>query len=437
MDKLIDYVEINPKINLSKGVSYTFVAMKDLLPNNRFVFSSQKNNYKGSGSKFKTGDTLFARITPCLQNGKTSQFISENHEEGFGSSEFIILREKKGKSLNDYIFYLTRTKEFREYAIQNMIGTSGRQRVPNEIIASFEHSFPSVKVQKNIITILNSFDNKIELNKKTNETIESIAKTLFKSWFIDFDPVRAKEEGRSTGLPDKISDLFPDSFENLESGKVPKGWGWQRLGDLMKLDKGISYKGSFLSDSEGLPMINLGCFIGNGKFRENKMKFYNGDYKERHIGKNGDIFIANTDLTQDRIVLGSPIIMPKWKDHQKFLFSHHVFALRIKKENSIWKEFIYHSLLQSKFRNIAIGFATGTTVLALPKDGILDYVIPKPSEKLVSIFGEFVEELLFKSENNSSQNSTITLLRDEMLPKLISGQLKIDDAEKIIEESGI
>ena len=304
-------------------------------------------------------------------------------------------------------------------------------------VKAFHVCLPCLREQKAIAHVLGTLDDKIELNRKTNETLEGIAQVLFKSWFVDFDPVRAKAEGRPTGLPDEISELFPDSFEESELGEIPSGWSWQPLGDLITLDKGVSYKGAFLSESEGVPMVNLGCFAGAGKFREEKMKFYMGDYKDRHLASSGDIFVANTDMTQNRIILGSPVVMPRWKGHEKYLFSHHVFALRLPTEAKIWSGFIYQSLLRPEFRQIASGYATGTTVLALPKDGILEFRIPKMPIHLIHSFNGIFQPIVERIESAVEINRTLIELRDALLPRLISGELRVPDAEKMLEEAGV
>ena len=126
--------------------------------------------------------------------------------------------------MSDFAYYYSTWDEFREFCIKNMIGSSGRQRVPVDILDNWTVSLPSIQEQKKITDFLDTLDSKIELNLQMNATLEDIAKTLFKSWFIDFDPVRAKAEGKSTGLSKEISDLFPDSFEDSELGKIPKSW---------------------------------------------------------------------------------------------------------------------------------------------------------------------------------------------------------------------
>ncbi len=316
-------------------------------------------------------------------------------------------------------------------------GGATRKALTKSMLESCEIVLPTMLEQKAISNILGNIDKKIAINKKNNDTLEEIAKTLFKSWFIDFDPVKAKAEGRSTGLSDEISDLFPNNLKNQNISPIPEGWSWRRLGDFITLGKGVSYQGKFLSDSEGLPMINLGCFAGEGKFRDEKMKFYAGKYNDQHIANYRDILVANTDITQDRIILGSPIIMPKWNNHQKFLFSHHVFLLKLNEGKNDWSGFIFQSLLSKKFRHIAVGYATGTTVLALPKDGIMEYQIAVPPHKLVSCYEKYFKNLYDRIENNSFQNSILHKLRNTLLPKLISGELKIPNAEKIIEDLGI
>jgi type I restriction enzyme S subunit len=264
-----------------------------------------------------------------------------------------------------------------------------------------------------------------------------MAKALFKSWFVDFDPVRAKAEGRPTGLPDEISDLFPDSLEDSELGEIPSGWEMETLGEILDVDKGVSYKGDFLSDTEGLPMVNLGCFAGGGAFRAEKMKFYAGEYRERHLASAGDLLVANTDMTQNRIILGAPIIVPPWRGRDKFLFSHHTFAIRFRRSKSTFARFLYFTLLKPSFRQVAAGHATGTTVLALPKDGITDYQTVIPPAGLLNVFAANVEALYQKCQALTEQSELLAKTRDALLPKLISGELRIPDAEKLLDEVGI
>jgi type I restriction enzyme S subunit len=314
---------------------------------------------------------------------------------------------------------------------------STRARLNNEMLDRLAIVIPPYAEQKGIGSVLSALDDKIELNRRTNETLEAMARALFKSWFVDFDPVRAKAEGRPTGLPDEISDLFPDSFEESELGEIPRGWRITPLDELLDVEKGVSYKGEFLSDSEGLPMVNLGCFGGGGVFREEKMKFYAGDYRERHVAEAGDLLIANTDMTQNRIILGAPVVIPPWRGNEKFLFSHHTFAVRFKRNKDFLARFIYFTLLRPTFRQIAAGHATGTTVLALPKDGITDYQAVLPPDSILICFARQVDALFGKCQKVVEENILLARMRDTLLPKLISGELRIPDAERLIEEAGV
>ena len=333
-----------------------------------------------------------------------------------------------------YVYYFFRSiaATLRDLDVGSANPTLNRNHVH-----PIETRWAPIDEQKAIAHILGTLDDKIELNRKTNETLEAMAKALFKSWFVDFDPVQAKAEGRPTGLPAEIIDLFPDSFEDSELGEIPRGWEMETLGEILDVDKGVSYKGDFLSDTEGLPMINLGCFAGGGAFRAEKMKFYAGEYRERHLASAGDLLVANTDMTQNRIILGAPIIVPPWRGRDKFLFSHHTFAIRFRRSKSAFTRFIYFTLLKPSFRQIAAGHATGTTVLALPKDGITDYQTVIPPADLLNVFAVKVGALCQKCQALSEQSELLAKTRDALLPKLISGEIRIPDAEKMLEEVGI
>src|SRR5205807_2300846 len=158
---------------------------------------------------------------------------------------------------------------------------------------------------------------------------------------------------------------------NEELGKnLPKGWTVGKLGQFIDLEKGLSYKGDLLSD-DGIPLINLGTMAPRAGFIHEGLKHYIGEYKDRQLVTAGDIVIANTDITQRREVLGSPAIVPPYFESKKALFTHHIFAVRNK--SNLPTSFVYHLLQMEQYRNRVKGFATGTTVLALPKDAVLDF----------------------------------------------------------------
>jgi len=284
--------------------------------------------------------------------------------------------------------------------------------------------------QRAIASVLGALDDKIDLNRKMSATLEAMARALFKSWFVDFDPVRAKAEGRDPGLPPEIAALFPDAFEDSELGEIPKGWTLMRVGSIASLDKGLSYKGQHLA-RDGMPMLNLACFKGNGIFEERLAKGYLGEYKERHIVKDGDLMLANTDITQKRIVLGSPGIV-RGDSLEGYLFTHHVFAVRLLSEQGSLRDFLYHTFLRENFRDRVMGYATGTTVLALPRDAVLGYKFPLAPQGILDSFRSLTGVLGSRQRAAAKESATLAVLRDTLLPRLISGEIRVTDAERVV-----
>jgi type I restriction enzyme, S subunit len=287
-----------------------------------------------------------------------------------------------------------------------------------------EVRWPPPAEQRAIAHILGTLDDKIELNQRTDGTLKALARSLFKSWFVDFEPVRAKVEGRDSGLPKPLADLFPASFVKSALGEIPSGWEVCRLGDLSDIEKGLSYKGEGLADDGGLPMVNLGCFAGAGVFKAENIKRYRGDYKDRHLVRPGDLVVANTDMTQNRVILGSPALLPELDGEQRFLFTHHTFAFRFKAGAEQWRLYMFFTLLQPEFREMAEGFATGTTVLALPRDGLLGLMVVLPPTPLLLAFERQVDPLLAAMEQGRQESRTLADIRDALLPRLISGELR-------------
>ena len=171
-----DIVDFNPKRPIKKGETKPFIEMAALPVDSRDVSELGEREFKGGGSKFKNGDTLFARITPCLENGKTAKVNCLNQDEhGHGSTEFIVMSAKEPEYDEDYVYYLARHPEFRAYAQSRMEGTSGRQRVAWQSLAEFEFDYPDKDIRKEAGKFLKEIDDKVALNAKTNQTLEQIA----------------------------------------------------------------------------------------------------------------------------------------------------------------------------------------------------------------------------------------------------------------------
>jgi type I restriction enzyme S subunit len=256
-----------------------------------------------------------------------------------------------------------------------------------------------------------------------NATLEAMARALFQSWFVDFDPVRAKLDPATAGPTLDPAALFPDSLQDSAIGPIPHGWSVKNLGEIADFDKGLSYKGEGLAEEGGMPMVNLGCFTGRGLFNADRVKRYTGEYRERHLVHAGDLVIANTDMTQNRVIIGSPALVPELNGAKEFLFTHHVFAVRFKPGAEIWRRYVFFTLLKPEFREIAEGFSTGTTVLALPRDGLVNYSLCLPPIPLLEAFERQVGPLLAAVDSNQHQSRTLATLRDTLLPKLLSGEI--------------
>ncbi|MDC0989029.1 restriction endonuclease subunit S [Rhodospirillales bacterium] len=420
--RLEEIAEINPRVTIRRGQSYPFVEMKDLEPSIRTVINSVKKNFSGSGSKFQYGDTLLARITPCLENGKTSQYRGEE-SPAWGSTEFVVIREKEGISDNIFLYYFVRSSIFREYAIQNMVGTSGRQRVPNDVIKDFKFSFPSLKDQKAIAHILGTLDDKIELNQKMNETLEEIAKAIFKSWFVDFDPVRAKMEGRPTGLPDDISDLFPDDLVDSEIGEIPKGWEVNELRSLVSLN---SQNWTKRNHPNSVEYLDLGNIKSNRIIGTEKYKWDEAPSRARRVLSFGDTIVGTVrpgnksfGFIQKSGITGSTgfaVLTPLQKE---------------------FSEFVYLCACSDQNIERLAHLADGAAYPAVGNEIILATICVNPPNKLLFKFHSLVSPLITKLEVASDESVCLSELRDTLLPRLISGELQIPDAEKFLEEVGI
>ena len=242
--KLSEIVLFNPKEKIAKGTIAPKVAMEHLQPFTRDIFRYESTAFSG-GSKFRNGDTIMARITPCLENGKTAFISILNKDEiGFGSTEYIVFRNIEGITDSKYIYYFVTNPWFRNIAIKSMVGSSGRQRVQLSVLENLEVVFPPLEEQRRIAGILSALDDKIELNRRINENLEQQAQALFKQWFVDFEFPNAE------GKPYKSAG---GKLVDSELGAIPEEWKVGCLKDISNIIMGQSPKGeSFNEQGNGI-----------------------------------------------------------------------------------------------------------------------------------------------------------------------------------------
>jgi type I restriction enzyme S subunit len=326
---------------------------------------------------------------------------------------------------------LSETKEY----IESFNAGGSRRAITKGHIERFEVPLPPFAVQEAIGSLAAVINRRVESLRQTNATLEAIAQALFKSWFVDFDPVRAKADGREPeGMDAATAALFPSEFEASELGLIPRGWTIARLDEHVEAERGLSYKGAGLADQEsGLPMHNLNSVLEGGGYKYAGIKFYKGDFKERHIAQAGDVVVANTEQGHHHRLIGFPAIVPR--KFQRGLFSHHLYRVRIRDDSPITRHWIYRALMAPRVRDQIAGCANGSTVNMLKPAGLQIPRFVLPPGPLCEKFEGLAVALHDRMETNVDLADSLAALRDTLLPRLISGKLRLPEAEKLIEEA--
>lgn len=254
---------------------------------------------------------------------------------------------------------------------------------------NIEIPLPPLQEQKTIAKILSTLDEKIELLRKQNKTLEEIGQAIFKKWFVD--------------NPEK---------EKWEEGK---------LGDYIECVSGCSYTSKGLENSENA-LVTLKSVGVNG-FKQDGFKEYTGEYNEKHLVQDGDIVVAHTDLTQDRIILGKPAIVRDFGKYKKMIASMDLSIVRPVK--LINKPFLYYLLSTREFHGHAQGYANGTTVIHLSRKAIPEFEFSIPDKEILEKFNILSEKLFGRIKINDLQIQSLAQIRDLLLPKLMSGKMRV------------
>ena len=437
-NKLSDIVNFNPSRILKKGTVAPFIEMASLPTNTKFIKQIDEKPFSG-GSKFKNGDTLFARITPCLENGKTGKVTNLKDEIiGHGSTEFIVMSAKEPEFDEDYIYYFARLPEFREFAQQRMVGTSGRQRVAWQDLADFEFIFPPKEQRKKAAALLNIYDQKIDLNTQINQTLEQIAQALFKSWFVDFDPVRAKVQALSDGLsfeqaelaamqaisgktaeeltalsqtqPDRYAKLaetakaFPCEMVEVDGVEVPKGWNLKALDEIANYQNGLALQKFRPEDNEPfLPVVKIAQLRQGYADGEEKAK---ASIKSECIIDNGDVIFSRSGSLLVDIWCGG-----------KAALNQHLFKVTSKRYPK-WFYYFYTKYHLAEFQRIA--YDKAVTMGHIKREHLSAAKCIVPNDELLA--NKTLENILEKIIFNRLENFNLQDTRDLLLPRLLNGE---------------
>ncbi|MDZ8086017.1 MAG: restriction endonuclease subunit S [Nostoc sp. DedQUE12b] len=397
-----------------------------------FVFISEKTADRLSKFESYPGDVLLVHKGTLGQIGLMPK-DRKYHRYIMGNS-MLRVRCDATKLIPEYLYYWLCSSEGQHYLFSRVsqVGVPQIQR-PLTTLREASLPVPPLDEQKAIVHILGTLDDKIELNREMNQTLEAMAQAIFKSWFVDFDPVHAKMEGRQpAGMDAATADLFPDQFEESALGMIPKGWEVWMLGDLINIKHGYAFKGEFFrTEPPGDILLTPGNFAINGGFKDDKFKYYVGEVPEDFVLDEGELIITMTDLSKAGDTLGYPAIIPPLRSG-RYLHNQRLGKVILKPNFSLSKLHLYYLLRTDIYRNEILASATGTTVKHTSPDRIKAFKFPFIDNRLSVTFGKIVEPLYKRIILNDEQSRTLASIRDTLMPKLILGEIRVNEANNFV-----
>jgi type I restriction enzyme S subunit len=332
----------------------------------------------------------------------------------------------------NFLYYFLISKFGQNEIYKNTVGST-QLKLPLYGIKNIKIPSIDKKSQARIADFLSTLDKKIELNQKMNETLEEIAKMLFKSWFIDFDPVRAKAERRPTGLSKEISNLFPDSFEDSEIGEIPKGWHTTSLDHITsKFTTGLNPRKNFVLGSGNnfyVTIKNLGDFE---VVLDDKCDKVDNDAIKK-INSRSDL--KENDILFSGIgTIGKVVYV--FDSAKNWNISESVFSLRANSEVT-FPSFLYQLLKSYPLQGYVQALAGGSVQKGIRMGALKEYKFSLSNFEVQQLFNETISPMIKKISLNLNETKSLINIRDTLLPNLISGELKIADAESLIEEASI
>jgi len=413
-----------PKRSVSEywGGSVKWASARDIASaGGRYIYQTQETitekGVKNSAAKILPKGTIV-----ITARGTVGALVQLGFDMAFNQTCYGLTTKKE--TSDDYLFYALNGTLQR---MHNLTYGTVFETITKKTFYQWKIPLPPLPEQRAIAHILGSLDDKIELNRQMNKTLEATARAIFKSWFVDFDPVRAKAEGRPTGLPDDIAALFPDSFEDSELGEIPKGWVVSPLSEFLNI-------------------------IGGGTPKTRMEEYWGGDipwFSVVDAPSETDVFVIDTekhitqlgvDKSSTKVLRKGTTIISARGTVGKCALVGRPMAMNqscygIQGKNGESDCFVYFTIRRQVSDLQRSGH--GSVFNTITRDTFKTIRIASPPTNLTTSYEEIVHPFMELILANLHENATLISLRDTLLPKLISGELRVPDAGKFVEEAGV
>jgi len=339
--------------------------------------------------------------------------LPRGHSPGRLTQDTVKLEPRSDDVPTDFLYWLLRTPEYRSYCGAHATGTTNLGLAREDFLA-----FPApepTELQCRIAEILTTLDDKIELNRRMNGTLEAMARGIFKSWFVDFDPVCAKAEGRDPSLPKPLGELFPARLVDSELGEIPEGWDVKRLDEIARFLNGLALQKYPATDGRSLAVIKIAQLRAGNTSSADRAS---ADLEPDYVVQDGDILFSWSGSLECVLWAGGPGAL-----------NQHLFKVT---SGNYPRWLCYLGIHQhlDDFRHIAAGKAT--TMGHIQRHHLSDAKLPVPTGELLRAMDRCIQPLIESTWRREVRSRTLAALRDTLLPRLISGALRVKDVERIV-----
>ena len=370
------------------------------------------DNDKERLSKYilREGDIVFSRVGSVDRRS----LIREAEDGWLFSGRCLRVRPNRNRIDPLYLSYFLGLPSFREHIRSIAVGAT-MPSINTKLLSDVTIYYPPLPEQRRIAHVLGTLDDKIELNRRMNETLEGMARAVFKDWFVDFGPVRAKMEGREAYLPEEVWGLFPDRLVESELGLVPEGWGVKSLDEIAKVVYGAAFASKRFNDhGRGVPLVRIRDLSTN-----NPSVFTDEVHPKGNLINPGDIVVGMDGEFKAYYWLGESA----WLNQRVCHFEPLAGVSKVFLRESIVAPLAL--LERSK---------VGTTVIHLGKRDIDNFEILVSSPNILESFAQATEQLLHRIKTNAAESRSLASKRDSLLPGLVSGDVEIQDTDTVIEQ---